>query len=285
MNTTCILCGSQDYKIVFIEHGIPIVECSFCKHVYSTYRQEEHYEGYWDDGEEEYDLEWWDTAHREIYNDFISRFLIHKEGTILDVGCGLGFFVKTVTEKCPGWKAIGYEISKKAVDYARKVNGLQTVYSGMVQESGLPENSIDIITLWDVIEHIPYPHSLLEYLWKILKPGGILFLQTPNFPFQLWKARLKVWLKGMQPGGHYLEAKDHINNYKMETLSRLCLQCGFENPQFYILKPIMSVAGSRSALGKLAKKLYFYISKWIFTITGKKLNISNTLFLTVQKPL
>jgi SAM-dependent methyltransferase len=284
MNHNCILCGSQDHKTVFNENGIAIVQCSFCNHVFSTYEQDEHYEGYWDAPDEEFDLKWWDDAHRDIYEDFIQRFLKKDSGTLLDVGCGLGFFVKKIGETRPNWKAIGYEISERAVQFAKEKNGLKNVHSGMVQNSKIAPNSLDIITLWDVIEHIPKPHSLLEYLFSLLKPGGILFLQTPNFPFQLWKARAKVFLKGMKPGVHYLEAKDHINNYYMETLGRLGEQCGFENPTFYILKPIMSVAGSKSNLAVFAKVIYYHLSRIVFQLSRGKWNIGNTLFVTLEKP-
>ncbi|PJE05003.1 MAG: SAM-dependent methyltransferase [Leptospira sp.] len=283
MTQECILCGCQDSQPVFVENGIAIVKCSYCDHVYSSYQQDEHYEGYWDDPEEEFDLKWWDEAHRDIYDDFISRFIAGKKGQILDVGCGLGFFVKRISETNPSWKAIGYEISERAVQFAKEKNNLKNVHSGVVQASKIEPNSLDMITLWDVIEHIPKPHSLLQYLNSILKPGGILFMQTPNFPFQLWKARLKVLIKGMRPGVHYLEAKDHVNNYKMKTLAELGSQCGFFQPKFYILKPIMSVAGSKSKLGLYAKVLYYYLSKWVFQFSFGHWNISNTLFVTMVK--
>lgn len=281
---SCILCHSTESKVVFNENGIPIVECSNCGHIYSSYEQEEHYEGYWDGEEQTYDLKWWDDAHRAVYQDFISSYLKKDKGNLLDVGCGLGFFVKAVLTKKPGWTATGYEISKQAVKFAKEHNRLKEVYAGLVQDSGLAKESFDIITLWDVIEHIPKPHSLLEYLYGLLKPGGILFLQTPNFPIQLAKANLKVMLKGMKPDVHYLEAKDHVNNYKMKTLAELGIQCGFKNPRYKVLMPILSVAGSKSNLAVYAKLAYYYITKLIFLLSFKTINWNNTLFLTLTKP-
>lgn len=281
MNQTCYLCGSSKSKTVFIENKIPIVRCQNCGHVYSTYEQDEHYEGYWD--EEEYDLNWWDLAHRAIYRDFIQTFLKSDSGRILDVGCGLGFFIKAIQEQKPGWEAIGYEISEKAVSYANRENGLNSVYSGIVEKSGLEESSFDYITLWDVIEHIPKPQPLLNYLNSLLKPGGYLFMQTPNFPIQLLKAKLKVTLKGMQSDGHYLEAKDHINDYNMESLARLGRQCGFQKSDYYILKPILSMAGGGSGLGAKAKLAYYYVTKFIWNASFHSLNWNNTLFVLMKK--
>ncbi len=280
----CILCNSPESTTVFIENNIAIVKCSNCGHVYSGYEQTEHYEGYWDGGEESYDLEWWDKAHRAIYKDFISHYIQKENGSLLDVGCGLGYFVKAVLTSKPKWEVVGYEISEKAVGFAKKENGLKSVFSGLVQDSGLQQNHFDIITLWDVIEHIPKPHSLLTYLFSLLKPGGILFLQTPNFPVQLAKAKLKVFLKGMQADGHYLEAKDHVNNYSMATLAELGRQCGFESPDFKVLMPILSVSGSKSQLAVFAKVIFYYSTKLLFFLSFRKWNANNTLFLTLRKP-
>lgn len=281
---SCILCQSSESKTVFNENGTPILECKNCGHVYSSYEQEEHYEGYWDGAEQTYDLKWWDDAHRAVYSDFISTYLKQEKGNLLDVGCGLGFFVKAVLTKKPGWSAVGYEISKQAVKFANEQNGMKTVYAGLVQDSKLPKESFDIITLWDVIEHIPKPHSLLTYLHGLLKPGGILFLQTPNFPIQLTKANIKVKLKGMQEGVHYLEAKDHVNNYKMHTLAELGKQCGFIKPKYKVLMPILSVSGSKSKLAVYLKLAYYYFTKLIFTLSFRTINWNNTLFLTLKKP-
>jgi len=280
---SCILCNSQEYSVVFEENGIEIAQCRNCGHVYSTFEQEEHYEGYWDTGD--YDLDWWDVAHRAIYKDFIHQVLNNTSGKLLDVGSGLGFFVKAVLDNKPNWKAIGYEISEKAVSFGKKINGLDCLYSGLVQDSKLPPNEFDIITLWDVIEHIPKPHNLLNYLYSILKPGGILFIQTPNFPIQLIKAKIKVKINGIKEDGHYLEAKDHIQNYSMETLARLGKQCGFIKSKFYVLKPILSVAGSKSKIGIFLKLLYYYFTRFVFGLSFGKWNWNNTLFLAIRKPL
>ncbi|MCB1142995.1 MAG: class I SAM-dependent methyltransferase [Leptospiraceae bacterium] len=283
MNSNCYICGSKKNKEVFREHEIPILKCLDCGHAFSSFEQAEHYDGYWGDEGESFDLDWWDLAHREIYSEFIQKFLHSETGKILDVGCGLGFFVKMVSEKRPGWHAIGYEMSSKAVHFAKQTNGLIHVHEGIVQESGIEENSIDVITLWDVIEHIPKPHSLLEYLYTILKPGGFLFLQTPNFPIQLYKARLKKLLKGMKEGVHYLEARDHINDYNRASLKRLLLDCQFEEPSFTILKPILSVSGSKSNLGKLGKIGFYYATNLIWKLSLETLMLNNTLFAVAKK--
>ncbi|MCB1193394.1 MAG: class I SAM-dependent methyltransferase [Leptospiraceae bacterium] len=285
MNQTCYLCGSVRNEIVFVENGISIVRCLSCRHAFSTFEQKDHYEGYWDDGEKSFDLDWWDIAHRNIYTYFIKNFMKPDNGTLMDVGCGLGFFIKMLNQRKPDWKTMGYEMSEKAVFYAKNQNGLNNIYSGRVEDSGLKPNSIDVITLWDVIEHIPKPQPLLNYLYTVLKPGGFLFVQTPNFPIQLVKAKLKVRLKGMKEGIHYLEARDHINDYSTESLNKLALDCNYELPKYFILPPILSVAGSRNLLGKLFKISFYFLTKFFWVLSFKKLMLNNTLFSILKKPI
>ncbi len=284
MNTECYLCGSINNKTVFLENQIPILECLNCGHIFSSYEQSDHYDGYWGEEEsKEFDLEWWDKAHRKVYSTFIQEFLKEKEGSILDVGCGLGFFVKSVMNQKPKWNVIGYEMSKTAVKFAREKNGLTNVFEGMVEHSNIPKNSLDIITMWDVIEHIPKPKPLLKYLYSLLKPNGFLFIQTPNFPIQLIKAKLKVAIFGMKPNGHYLEAKDHINNYKLKTIRDLALSCNFQEPQFFMLPPILSVSGSTNFMGKFSKLGYYHVTKWIWYLSFKTVFLNNTIFALLKK--
>ena len=64
--------------------------------------------------------------------DFCKKFLVGKQGTLLDVGCGLGFFVKRVSGIASS-QAVGYEMSSQAVDFARTTLGLPNVRCGRVK--------------------------------------------------------------------------------------------------------------------------------------------------------
>lgn len=284
MHSMCYLCHNSSFFPIFHENGIPIVRCRQCGHVFSTYIQEEHYEEYWDQGEgDELDTTWWDQAHCDVYSDFINKFINAPHGTLLDVGCGLGFFLKNVSERRPNWQIYGSEISEWAVLFARERNGLKNIVQGVVQKSGFSENSFDIITLWDVIEHIPHPRPLLQYLYKLLKPGGIFFIQTPNFPVQLFKARLRVLLGKADPNQYYLEAKNHINNYTIKTLLRLAYESEFKAGQFHVFRPILGIAGKTDGKSVFLKKAYFTIAKTLRHVSFGAVNINNTLFLSLSK--
>jgi 2-polyprenyl-3-methyl-5-hydroxy-6-metoxy-1,4-benzoquinol methylase len=213
----CIICGQSDYKIVFNEFGVDILKCKNCGHIFSSYEQEQNYSGYFEREIEEKDHFWWDEAHKKMYDDFCRMFIEGKSGKLLDVGRGLGYFVKKISF-FSDWQAFGCEISEPAANYANNNLGLKNIFCGRVENSGFPEKYFNIITLWDVIEHIPNPAPLLAYLGMILRNDGILFIHTPNVQVQLPKAKIKKLLFGEKESGHYLEAKDHINIYSPRAI-------------------------------------------------------------------
>lgn len=281
MRAKCIICGSLNSKVIFEEFQVDILRCKDCKHVFSSYLADPHYDGYFGEKITSEDQFWWDEAHRKMYEDFCRRFIVGRAGKLLDVGCGLGYFVKKVSSY-PGWQAIGYEISKAAVEFATTRLNLRHVFCGKVEESDFPGKHFDIISLWDVIEHIPDPHSLLAYLLSILKDAGFLFIHTPNVWVQLPKAWLKTFGRGMKPGTHYLEAKDHINIYSPRTMRRVLRRSGFRRVEFVHLRPIQGVAGSKNEWLILMKNAWFYSSVVVHWLSMGGFNMDN-LFVVARK--
>jgi SAM-dependent methyltransferase len=217
-----------------------------------------------------------------MYAGFCEQFIIGKSGRLLDVGCGLGFFVKAL-EPFQDWQTVGCEISDAAVQFARTRLGLANVMRlDKTGELDFPPNSFDIVTLWDVLEHLPCPDPLLINLRSILKQEGLLFLHTPNVQVQLLKARLKKLLKGMQPGLYYLEAKDHVHLYSMRSIRRLLERNGFSRVAFVHLPPIQGVAGSRSRFPIIVKNQWFWCAKAAFDLSFGLVNVDN-LFVVAEK--
>jgi 2-polyprenyl-3-methyl-5-hydroxy-6-metoxy-1,4-benzoquinol methylase len=273
----CLICFGIETDTVFVEHGIDIHQCRACGHVSSSYEAEVHYDGYW--GEEvpedhEHAAFYWAEAHGPMYEAFFRRFISGYRGRLLDVGCGLGYFVKAMAE-FGSWEAHGIEISQAAVRYATEGLGLQNVRSGLVQEAGYPDDHFDVVTLWDVIEHLREPDPLLAECRRVLRPEGLLFMHTPNVGVQLPKARLKALLKGMRAGVHYLEARDHLHLYSPDTLTRLATRNGFKEIEFLHLPPIQSVAGSGNPLLRGAKNLWFHTSRALAVLSRGRCNLDN----------
>ncbi len=98
-------------------------------------------------------------------------------GRLLDVGCGNGRFLATMRDR--GWKVLGVEPDAQAVKVAREHFGLD-VHMGSVEEMGLPNDAVDVVTLSHVIEHVSDPIATLRECRRILRPNGRVVIVTPN---------------------------------------------------------------------------------------------------------
>jgi SAM-dependent methyltransferase len=282
MERECLICGGDEPEVVFTEFEADVLRCPRCGHVWSSFERDEHYTGYFgDDDLGAVEQPFWDTAHRRMYDHFCARFLAGRAGRLVDVGCGLGYFLRHAGH-CPGWEVHGCEISPQAVAFARERLRLDRVRQGPVEEAGYAAGSFDVVTLWDVIEHLAAPEPLLTHVAGLLRADGILFLHTPNAPIQLLKARLKRLALGMRPGGHYLEARDHLHLYAPATMRRMLGRCGFADVRFTHLRPIQSVAGGTGPAGAVAKDAWYLAARALHALTWGAVNVNNSLFVVAR---
>ena len=118
-------------------------------------------------------------------------------GYLLDVGCFEGHFLWSAREL--GWQVTGTEISETAVNFARETWQLD-VRLGALEEIRFENDQFDAVVLRDVIEHLPDPKHTLQEINRILRPGGALYVWTPNFDSltrllvgQRWGAVIFPW--------------------------------------------------------------------------------------------
>jgi len=142
----------------------------------------------------------------------------YKSGTtLLDIGCGEGFFLFNASKA--GYTTKGIEISQDAAEYARREFGLD-VEAKPFEELHFPENYFDVITLWQVLEHVPYPLIVLKEVHRILKPEGLLVTSTPDIEGTLAKIFRRKW---------WNLRRLHINQFTAKTLTDMLDRAGFKN--------------------------------------------------------
>jgi SAM-dependent methyltransferase len=107
-------------------------------------------------------------------------------GRLLDVGSGVGELLALA--RAGGWNAVGVDVDPAVVAYARE-RGLD-VRLGELTALALPAASFDLVTLWNVVDFVPAPVRFLADCRRVLRPGGRIFVRTPNVPFQRAGARL-----------------------------------------------------------------------------------------------
>ena len=99
--------------------------------------------------------------------------------SVLDIGCGTGAFLSFFSDRYPGARISGIELDPKRADLAVAANRDATIHVGDALEAlENVEGEFDLITLWDVFEHIPAPGSLLQAGARRLSEGGCIFIQT-----------------------------------------------------------------------------------------------------------
>lgn len=161
--------------------AISLYRCTFCKTVYLG----EYNEDYVDDLYSYYE-KYIGLPKHEVYNELtyksymnVLKFISSNTygNCILDVGCGKGDFVDAAYSK--GFDVMGIELSQKAVDVAAQFN-LPVKYLDFFSDS-IEKSSRDIITMFEVIEHLPDPQGFFRRAQDVVRPGGLIYITTPNY--------------------------------------------------------------------------------------------------------
>jgi 2-polyprenyl-3-methyl-5-hydroxy-6-metoxy-1,4-benzoquinol methylase len=100
-----------------------------------------------------------------------------QHGRLLDVGCATGSFLHAMKQR--GWQVQGVEPITHAAAQAQHLFGLE-VFVGLLEEAAYPDATFDVVTLWDVLEHVADARTTLQEASRILKPGGLLVCSVPN---------------------------------------------------------------------------------------------------------
>lgn len=161
----------------------------------------------------------WDFSSFKKEHVFFPRFekiekLVSRK-RMLDIGCANGAFLKAADER--GWRTQGIELRQKSIEIARN-NGIE-VLTKPLDELNLPAKSYSAVTMWQVVEHLPDPITVLKDCHRILQPDGILAISTPNLKSIGWMLLKDSW-PAVDPSAH-----PHL--FSPTSLSLLLGNCGF----------------------------------------------------------
>jgi 2-polyprenyl-3-methyl-5-hydroxy-6-metoxy-1,4-benzoquinol methylase len=141
-----------------------------------------------------------------------------KTGLLLDFGCGKGWFLEAARER--GWQVQGLELCPEVAKETMERVGAQ-VYTGSIFDVELPSETFDLVTMFDVIEHLELPLEALRICYRILKPGGALVISTPNL------SGIGCRLLGARAFGVWPD--EHIVYFGPVAMSRALRLAQFEN--------------------------------------------------------
>jgi len=217
-SVNCAICGKDKTKLLYVVDSFHIVRCSNCGLIYVNprlssdelkriYDSQDYYRSGYPNYLSKKKFIFWES--KKILEK-IERLRKQKGERILDIGCSFGFFLDSAREL--GWDTYGVEISKYASDFARKELHLN-VTTGTINDLSYSNNSFDVITMWDVIEHLYNPVSSLKKIRDLLKPDGILALATPNIGSPLSRLTKERW--------EQIKPTYHLYYFSPATLTKL----------------------------------------------------------------
>lgn len=183
----CTLCGIDDTNPVFVKEGFTFVMCKSCGLVYVNPQADSEKLRSWYEHCKSADM-WVDMVLQSNQQlefdrkkfvdccDVLER-VNNGPGNVIDVGCSLGNFLEVARDR--GWETLGLELNQKAVKHATETLGLD-VRPQLLHEADLKENSFDVLSLWEVLEHVPDPDGLLKDCYKYIRKGGTISILVPN---------------------------------------------------------------------------------------------------------
>jgi SAM-dependent methyltransferase len=223
----CPVCGTAEPAALFAKDGFSMVRCRACTAVYvgddpaAIDFQALYGQGYYTGGHDAVfaDYTGQETARRAHARRklWVLRHLwprLPRRGRWLDVGCAAGFFL---AEARSWYQVQGVELSEWSSAHARERLGLPVV-TGSLQQAALPDDHFDVISLWDVIEHVPDPVPLLAEAARVLKPGGRLVLTTGDWGSAYAQRRGAEW--------HLMTPPWHLTMFSRSTLAEAARRAG-----------------------------------------------------------
>lgn len=235
----CNNCGKDDYEVVYppqyelakpeeILHTFrssgdevlldQMVKCKHCNLEYLNPRLKADVviEGY-SEGTDEMFVSQAEGRERTFARnlDLLEKFRPDK-GRILDVGTAGGSFLHVA--KGRGWEVDGCEPNKWMAEWSKEHYGLD-ITAGTIFDMTLEDASFDVVTLWDVLEHVPDPRKTLEECRRVLKPGGLLIVNYPDVGSAVSRMMGRKWV---------FLLSIHLYYYTVHTIKDILGQTGFK---------------------------------------------------------
>ena len=228
----CAICGGRETRPLVDKMGYRIGRCVACGLVYANPRAPHEKilarysrEYFWKEYlpslgvvDERYDLATFDLRHKAMLDLIAART---RGRRLLEVGCGAGFFLKAAQRA--GWTVEGIELSDEAARFA--VERLQLpIRRERAEDAPIEPASFDAAAMFDVIEHLFEPASVLAAIARALPPGGTLAISTPNFDSLSRTALGADWA--------VLSPLEHVYYFTQASLTRMLAAAGFPTVEF-----------------------------------------------------
>ncbi len=232
---TCPCCGGKSNSTMKIVNGFLLVECDSCGTIFANPTfNEETLSHYYNDPKSRgsYDEDVLKSGTKptarldsifmprlEKILNYVQSKKIDQHSKILDVGCASGQFLSVVKSKT-SFELNGIEASSVLADTAKELLPEAVIHNITIEKSNLQESTFDVLTCWEVLEHLNEPLPVLQKAYSLLKKGGYFFLPLPNMDG--FDSRV-MWM-----AEYPFTPPAHLNFFKYSSIEKLFQRAGFE---------------------------------------------------------
>jgi 2-polyprenyl-3-methyl-5-hydroxy-6-metoxy-1,4-benzoquinol methylase len=231
----CPICGGVLARSFLDKNGYTIAICMTCGVLYvSPMPTDEALQAHYQNlayfkGEEEQGYRNYADMKKALLPHFTRRLhtinkCMSSRGRLLDFGCAAGYFLEVA--KTDGWQIAGVELSQDMANNAARALNISVATS----LDTLLERDFDVLTMWEVIEHLSRPVVELARLRDRMRPGGMLMLSTPNTGHWQAMGEPNSWIAYRPPS--------HLLYFTKQTLEDTLQRAGFERITIHKVSPL-----------------------------------------------
>lgn len=219
----CPICESKDVRFFSQKKGYSLYKCQNCKLLFISpvpASLDVYDDSYFSGAEKGFGYVDYDADKEPMipvfnkYLDLVNSLGV-KTGTLLDIGAATGFFIDLAKKR--GFTVKGVELSDYAAKKGRE-KGLD-VFTGDLHSAHYRDGQFDVITMFDVIEHVPDPVGFISEASRILKKDGLLLINTPDAE--------SLWAKVLGPRWQLIMPPEHIHYFSPRNLGDYLSKNGY----------------------------------------------------------
>lgn len=216
----CPVCGDDRFTLIFKKNNEPFVKCNQCGLLLINPRPV--YEKVFNTYSKDYSDKYARKSKKKLRR--CRRWVARTgkfngiHGRWLDVGCSVGFVVKAAMDL--GFNAYGADVEAWGIEFGKKNMNLKNLFTGTLEQQNFPDGFFSVISLYDVIEHVPDLNRLTAELKRLLARNGVIDIITPDLGHWRVPADLSTW--------NEIKPSEHLYYFSETTLSRLMQKHGLK---------------------------------------------------------